>query len=192
MLFKDLKCIIIIIFLTSVGVKGKCSINADSTKLKNSIYLELLGTGYYYSLNYERVILSKNKSSMTLRSGLNWHPFTPKAGGGSNLILGLNYNREVRTNLFFSIGINSVFWITYLPLPNIDEIGAAINDPNHWGQPYKPFMVYSQSVKIEFGKIFKLSKFISIAFTPQYLFKYNVYQENKLLLWGGIKIGKYF
>jgi hypothetical protein len=43
----------------------------DQEVRKNSVYLEILGNGAVWSLNYDRIIYSKDKTSLFLRAGGN-------------------------------------------------------------------------------------------------------------------------
>ena len=49
------------------GVLG----SEDQAIRKNSVYLEILGNGAVWSLNYDRIIYTKNKTSLFLRAGGN-------------------------------------------------------------------------------------------------------------------------
>lgn len=46
-----------------------------SSKAKNSIYIDLLGTGGWYSLNYERLVFSHGKLDLGVSSGLSLNHF---------------------------------------------------------------------------------------------------------------------
>ena len=189
--FKNLKYFIIL-FIICLGLEGKSASNKDSTRLKNTIFVELFGTGYYYSFNYERKIYQKGRNSVRLRVGLNWHPFTPFISGGSNYFLGINLKSQLGKNYFISVGAQPVFWITYSPLPNRDQIEIARGDPAHWGQPYNPFLQFSLNGYIGIGRILKKNRQIILSLSPHYFINNGIYNETFLSLWGGISFGKSF
>lgn len=174
-------------------VYPKIIYSQDTIKLKNSTYLELLGSGFYYSFNYDRVLLSNSKSSINLRLGINWHPFTPIWTGGSNIILGLNWKNYINNTIFIFFGLNSIYWITYSPIPrNKEQRAIAYNDPENWGQPFNPSFQFSLNGSLGFGKNLKGNNFLSASVSPHYFIQYGIYKESFIRVWGAISIGKYF
>lgn len=165
----------------------------DTTKIKNTFFTEILGTGFHYSLNYERLIFAKTKPSICLRIGLNWHPFTPKWTGGSEYIAGVNFKKTFGNKWSIVLGGYGVAIITYSPIPtNKTEIEFARNNPNEWGKPFNPFFQFSFAFEAGVRKCFKKNKFIGLSCTPHYMINFGIYKSSFLTFWGGINFGKSF
>ena len=69
----------IIIFLVCFSVILSAGVFAqqakDTTKIaKNTIYTELIGFSYYYSINYDRLLFCKNKFKIAARIGVSFFP----------------------------------------------------------------------------------------------------------------------
>lgn len=69
--------ILIILFVSSVFNQTFGQSTKDSTSIsKNTVYFELLGNGGLYSINYDRVLITKNLLKATFRVGLSdWYPY---------------------------------------------------------------------------------------------------------------------
>lgn len=65
---------LIFIVLTSV-LAGRLFGQSDTTRIsKNTFYVELLGNGGFYSVNYDRILFVKNKFKISVRFGLVYYP----------------------------------------------------------------------------------------------------------------------
>jgi len=116
---------LILLFLLLVNILSAQN-KTDSVNnniAKNTVYFELLGNGGIYSLNYDRIILSKNKIKCSYNAGISY-------GGlfiGSNIEL-------LGWSLVVPCGINFLYGKT-----NSLELGTGpiftfnVNNKNHYG-----------------------------------------------------------
>ncbi|MDX2188785.1 MAG: hypothetical protein SFY32_02885 [Bacteroidota bacterium] len=76
---KNIFSLIILIIALNIGfAQEKEQVPNELPKIKkNTVFVELLGNGYLYSLNYDRVINYKSKFKQTFRIGLAYLPFSP-------------------------------------------------------------------------------------------------------------------
>jgi hypothetical protein len=70
---------------------------------KNSIYLELLGAGVLYSINYERILFEKNRSLFSARIGFSAY-FISSPNSRLIIPFGLNYQIRISKSIGFEIG----------------------------------------------------------------------------------------
>jgi len=75
---------------------------------RNYLYIELAGLGLYYSINYERSILSENNNNISLRVGGSYISFG--MSDFKDVLFGINYNKFLYNKLLFNTGINILFW----------------------------------------------------------------------------------
>lgn len=107
--------LIILTLITNANLSAQ-----DSTSLKrNIIFLEILGTGEVYSLNYANLI----KSNQSLRIGLSWLPGSWEISGQNDrsfIFIPVEYNYlsgKRNHKLELSAGIKTR-WTVYSDLPN--------------------------------------------------------------------------
>lgn len=63
-----------VICLASFGQHNADSSSTNTFAFKNSVQVDLFGHGGFYSLNYERLLINKNKTKTLLRAGLSLYP----------------------------------------------------------------------------------------------------------------------
>ena len=57
--------------------------NQGNLSSKSSIYFEALGTGLFYSINYDRIVFANDNLGISVRSGIT---YTPQSVAGANMI----------------------------------------------------------------------------------------------------------
>lgn len=126
-----------------IAILGFQSIDAQTISAKNTVYGELLGKGFYYSINYERNIFEINEK-LSLQGSLGFCLVTgqytdqyKEAIDGSSLDftmpLELNFRYNIKGNHNIVAGYGTTYWRYYLP-----EI--PINSSNRDLQPITPTM----------------------------------------------------
>ncbi len=108
----------VLVFLLIVGLAAstqaqRLAVDADKGTNKHVMYLEALGAGYFYSINYERLLLNKRKFGLFARAGFEYIPF----GGADKLVhfpIGTNAtygNRKHRVE----VGVAALFRLNFDP-----------------------------------------------------------------------------
>ncbi len=149
---------------------------------RNNIYLELGGSGYYYSVNYERLLVKSRYTALFARLGLEYIPIKDAdriihIPLGANLLLG-----QKRSKL--EIGFGALFRLDFSQ-NNIGGEGYYLTNP-----PTRIFMApvlgYRWNSKPnEYGEQFM----IRATFTP--LLGMNVFSNTPFFVpWAGISIGR--
>lgn len=118
MMRKLIVCIILLTFSSQLKASDNCYYNDSlliSTKdnvdyfpLKNSIYIEFGGIANYYSINYERSLISFNKNNFSLRVAGGYLPIAMQAYTYYSFIV--NYKRSLGKKVFFNSGVGFVNW----------------------------------------------------------------------------------
>ncbi len=182
-----------IVISTSCFAQEFDSAAAQTVRAKNSFYIEGLGNGLVYSLNYDRLFMERKKTILAARIGASWFP----SGGGNYRIgalgeLNLLYGKGkhfLETGLGLSyMYLDDYYWLT-------DEQGTVlevVDQKLHWLFATGRFGYRYQ--KPEGGFFFRA------AFTP--VFQFYDKREDKygglfsqpdpamtLQAWGGISIG---
>lgn len=125
-----------------VGILGLHTVNAQNISAKNTVYAELLGKGFYYSINYERNIYELNDKisfqgsvGFCLMDGLYTDEYKKLIEG-----MKMDFTLPLELNVRYSLGNHNIvagygttFWRYYLP-----EI--EINSANWDQQPVEPSM----------------------------------------------------
>lgn len=93
--------VFIFIFLSFSSMAQEDS-SQPSKEVQNSLYLELLGNGIIYSLNYERMI----GDPFSVRLGASYFDFF---GPISTFPLLFNYNNALNENLSLQLGLGTTF-----------------------------------------------------------------------------------
>jgi len=143
----------------------------------NSIYLELFGNSVFYSLNYERIFINKNKFYLSGRIGACYLPvkIDDKRFVFPLLINGiLHYNKR----LHFEFGIGVTFF--------------SLREFNYNYYPSSPNYVFYENmlaIVANIGLRYQGQKgfLFRLGFTPLYSIK-----GPRLLPWGGISFGYSF
>jgi hypothetical protein len=111
---------IYIIFLFQIFSIGICFSQADKSSHdtatfnsipKNSIYFEILGNGFFESLNYERVLISEDRHFITLRTGCGYMLLDPY---GATIPLMINNLIHLSNRRIFEIGFGTTIQYNYL------------------------------------------------------------------------------
>jgi len=90
----------------SIKVSAKDSVNYSP--LKNSIFIEFGGIASFYSLNYERLIYSKEGTHLSLRMAGSYLPIAMSAYSSCAFVA--NLKRNLNSKLYFNAGIGLLFW----------------------------------------------------------------------------------
>lgn len=92
---------------------------ADRLSNKNAIYLELLGSGLFYSINYDRILITKTKLALSGRIGLSYFPIT-NFWDFHTFSIPLELNLLIgKENKYFEIGLSSLYQ------QNFDEMNTS-------------------------------------------------------------------
>jgi hypothetical protein len=175
----------LIFFFSLVAFAGFAQISLQDKNRninRNNVYLELGGTGYYYSVNYELLIVKSSATALFGRIGLEYLPIRdadrmvhfPLA---ANLLLG-----KKRSKL--EIGFGALFRLDFSP-NNIGGEGYYLTNP-----PTRIFMAPAlgwrwNSKPNEYGEQFM----IRATFTP--LLGMNVFSSTPFFVpWAGISFGR--
>ena len=75
-MLKTILSISLSIFITASCFSQGEKIPQEKLSKKNAVYLELLGQGLLYSVNYDRILLVGNKLALSGRVGLSYYPDT--------------------------------------------------------------------------------------------------------------------
>jgi len=183
---RPLRSVVLAAFLTSIAfpvlgqnlyVKGGNKGTPD-----NVAYLELGGTGYFYSVNYERKLLQRSTFAMFGRIGLEYLPIR-QADMMVHLPLGAAFTLGQRKHRF-EAGMAALFRIDFSPGVGFGE-GFYLTNP-----PTRIFLSPSIGWRFhakpnEYGESF----FLRVMFTP--LIGMDVFQSQPYFLpHGGISVGR--
>ncbi|CAG5085167.1 hypothetical protein [Parvicella tangerina] len=125
-----------------LGIIGFHSVQAQTITAKNTVYAELLGKGFYYSINYERNIYELNEKisfqgsiGLCLVSGQYTDRYKELIDGMS-----MDFTLPLELNVRYSMGNHNIvagygttYWRYYLP-------DIEINSSNIDQQPVDPTM----------------------------------------------------
>ncbi len=125
-----------------LGIIGFHSAHSQTVTAKNTVYAELLGKGFYYSLNYERNIFEINDKisfqgsiGFCLISGSYTDTYKAEIDG-----MTMDFTMPLELNVRYSLGNHNIvagygttFWRYYLP-------DIPINNANWEQQPVSPTM----------------------------------------------------
>lgn len=170
-----LKLVLIIlglIFTTSSLYSQSLITFKQSESKKNSIFVEGLGHGFLYSLNYERLILNKGKYQLSGQVGISYY------GKDSGIIplwmpISLNQTINFSQSKFFEVGIGKML----------------INDGVDYGNGVfvDNYQLESWIFRIGYKQYLKNDKFLlKIAYTPILL------DKSDFIHWGGVSFGYRF
>lgn len=95
----------ILLFISETNAQVK-----DEKEAKNAVYLDILGNGGWYSLNYERILYSQNKLNLAFSSGLSINHFKDfNDRFNPDLSLPLSLNSFYGKNHHLEVGIGTTF-----------------------------------------------------------------------------------
>lgn len=84
--------------------------DGSGTKAKNSVYLDIMGTGGWYSLNYERILFTKDKLDLGISSGASVTHFKDfDRHFNPDLSIPLSLNAFYGKNHHLEVGIGTTF-----------------------------------------------------------------------------------
>ncbi len=87
---------------------------------KNAVYLELLGQGLFYSVNYDRILLVGNKLALSGRVGLSYYPIT-SFFDAHTIAIPIEFNLLVGNGLtYFEFGLGGTY-MQGLDKPNFSK-----------------------------------------------------------------------
>ena len=99
----------IILFLTFNVVFGQTNEN------KNNLQFELLGKGFYYSLGYERNILTINNVKIGTNLGISLFPGFNSLEPSTEMLIPIQINISInKSNNEFLFGAGTTFWKYYM------------------------------------------------------------------------------
>ncbi len=171
------------VFVFSFSSFAQISLQDKNRTLnRNNVYLELGGSGYYYSVNYERILMRTGYTALFARLGFEYIPIRgadrivhlPLA---ANLLLGKKRGK-------IEIGFGALFRLDFSQ-NNIGGDGYYLTNP-----PTRIFMTPMigyrwHSKPNEYGEQFMLR----FSFTP--LLGMNVFSNTPFFVpWAGISIGR--
>lgn len=171
-------------FLSQTEITKGQNLAVDGTEGTNKhiIYLELGGAGYYYTVNYERLLFGKSKFAGFARAGLEYIPIQ----GADRLIhfpIGANFTYGKRKHRV-EAGFAALFRMDFDPGVGFGE-GFYLTDP-----PTRIFMCPSLGYRFharpnEWGNTF----FLRVTFTP--IIGLDVFDDRPYFLpHAGISIGR--
>ena len=172
----------LMVFSSLSSQAQRLAVGAEKGTNNHILYLELGGTGYYYSVNYERLLLNKSKIGVFARVGLEYIPF----GQADKLLhfpIGMNVTYGERKHRV-EAGLAGLFRIDFSPGVGFGE-GFYLTDP-----PTRIFLAPSLGYRFhakpnEWGSSF----FLRVTFTP--IIGMDVFQDKPYFLpHAGISIGR--
>lgn len=177
---------LLLVLVMLAGTEGSSAQNlaVDGTEGTNKhiLYLELGGAGYYYTVNYERLLFSKNKFAGFARIGFEYLPFL----GADRLIhfpIGGNFTYGKRKHRV-DAGFAALFRMDFDPGVGFGE-GFYLTDP-----PTRIFLCPSIGYRFhsrpnEYGSTF----FLRVTLTP--IIGMDVFDDRPYFLpHAGISIGR--
>lgn len=175
-------CLLFGVANTSPVSAQKLAVGANKGTNNHVLYLELGGTAYYYSVNYERLLVQKNDFGFFARAGLEYIPF----GDADKLLhfpVGMNMTWG-RKKHRVEAGIAALFRMDFNPGVGFGE-GFYLTNP-----PTRIFLAPSAGWRFharpnEWGESF----FMRVTFTP--IIGLDVFNDKPYFLpHAGISIGR--
>ncbi len=167
--------ILVLLFLFCISSPAFSQSYLPNNSSRNSFYLEVLGNGLLYSINYDRILKEKEKSAWVGRIGITYAP-PPDQGPGIlaelNLLLG-------SSNHHFELGAGSTYYYLF------NKKDETLSNPDI------SLLFFTTRIGYRFQK--KEGGFLfRAALTP--LYAVNVDQdivqfEKNFILYGGVSIG---
>ena len=170
--------LVLLLLFFSYNIKAKNNILKDTTIIKNdtstyifpknSLYLELLGTAQFYSVNFEKIIFYRKNNALSFRIGFSF--LTPPYENLFMYPVIVNYHTFINKRLIFDLGTGIVYWhlINNKELKNIYTDNCFV------------------TLKIGATYLFKNNGFVKFSFTP------TIDEDNQYLysnFWFGASIG---
>lgn len=176
--------VLLIVFAAVQSNAQNLAIGAAKGTNKHIVYLEAGGTGYFYSVNYERLVFNKSAFAGFARVGIEYIPFN-KADRLVHFPLGMNFTYGQKKHRA-EVGLAALFRMNFDPGVGFGE-GFYLTNP-----PTRIFLAPSVGWRFharpnEWGSSF----FMRVTFTP--IIGMDVFQNQPYFLpHGGISIGRTF
>lgn len=172
-LFTAVVVIILLFLISSASVFSQGKDTDGDLKGKETVFIELLGNGGWYSLNYDRVFFHKRRDALTWRAGLTYMPYTNHTQSSEISLLGeCNYLRGKRRH-FLELGIGFTYWRVFRVDQHLDQ------------ERYINFYLFPRIgyryQKAEGGMFFR------VGFLPGVLLDWGL--EQRLSPFGGVSFG---
>jgi len=155
--------------LLSNAVIGQSEQNIEN---KNSVLIEVLGHGFFYSLNYERILWGNSKTHTSGQIGISYYG---KESGVVPLWIPISLNQSIRIkgNSYAEVGIGKMF----------RNDGVLLQD----GTFQNNYQFEEWIFRLGYKRYFKNNKWLfKIAYTP-------IFQDKAdFISWGGIAFGYQF
>ncbi|MEA3495364.1 MAG: hypothetical protein U9R42_04945 [Bacteroidota bacterium] len=162
-----------IIFLLFLSCETKSQIKNDTIS-QNSIHFEILGTGGYFSLSYERIIFNKNKFALGLKTGMGtYNIFDYKSNFNPDIIVPILFSGLYGKNHKIEFGLGQT-------VSNIVRANYSDSESERLTQFHSNFTLGYRYQKNKGGFIFRIN------YSP--IIEFNKYFRH----WGGISIGYAF
>jgi hypothetical protein len=176
-------CLVLVLTVISGSASAqRLAVSADKGTNTHVMYIEFGGTGYYYTVNYERILFSKEAFAIFGRAGLEYVPIK-QADMTIHFPLGVNMTYGRRKHRL-EAGFAALFRIDFSQRVGFGE-GFYLTDP-----PTRIFLSPSLGYRFhakpnEWGETF----FLRVTFTP--LIGMDVFQDKPYFLpHAGISIGR--
>lgn len=183
-IFTRVSLIVLLTFFALQSSAQNLAIGAAKGTNKHIVYLELGGTGYFYSVNYERLLFNKKAFAGFARVGFEYIPWN-KADRLIHFPLGMNFTYGQKKHRF-EAGLAALFRMNFDPGVGFGE-GFYLTNP-----PTRIFLAPSAGWRFhakpnEWGSSF----FLRVTFTP--IIGMDVFQNQPYFLpHGGVSIGSTF
>ena len=174
--------LLVFCIFSATSLAQNLAVGAAKGTNNHVMYVELGGTGYFYTVNYERLLFSKSKFALFGRAGIEYIPF-----GRANTLL----HFPVGANLTFGekkhraeVGMAALFRMDFSPGVGFGE-GFYLTDP-----PTRIFLAPSLGWRFhakpnEYGESF----FLRVTFTP--IIGLDVFDDRPYFLpHAGVSIGR--
>ncbi|MGK7391119.1 MAG: hypothetical protein ACNS60_12240 [Candidatus Cyclobacteriaceae bacterium M2_1C_046] len=112
------KFTVIIMLLLFLAISNIQAQKADEPILRNNVYFELGGAAFFYSLNYERLLLNSKKHNLAPRIGFEYiNLFGESKREFVGIPIGISYLKHLKKNIHLETGFTfSVIYDNYYPL----------------------------------------------------------------------------
>lgn len=176
-------CTSLVLLMFCVQAYAQISLSDRNRHVNQSVvYLEVAGTGYFYSVNYEH-LLARNKKNLSLfgRMGLEYIPvkvadMVLHLPVGTNLVIG-------RKRSTFELGLHALFRLDFSRAATGDGYYLSNPPTRIFFSPQAGYRFYSKPN--EYGE----TLILRATFTP--LIGFDVFSNQPFVrYWAGISIGK--
>lgn len=193
---KNICLLLILLFLSAIVYgKEKTDVIKDSIDKNNTVFLELLGNGIVYSLNYERKFHALEGKTFAGRLGM---AYIPKGFNGSDdygpSVLGELVYIHGRKKHFFEMGGGLSYFYLKNDYKEFLHLDTDFKTKLYWEEPDCSELLGVLRIGYRYQNL-KHNFTIRVGFTPLIpiaSFGQNRTYEEKNYPWGGVSIGKSF